>query len=201
MVTPLSEAEAAQVERVFDAHGGFIETVARRHTRYPQDIPDVVQAVGVQVCRKLSGFRGDAGITTWLYRVTVNAAIDLWRMERRQARVRESLLSSRRGEVRTSGAFVPHEDGPFTDPALAAERSHRVPIHQDGVCYPTQVDEILRTQRAQALREGIARLPERESDRLRDELQDPTVSPHSRQNRHRARLRLREVLAADPRFA
>src|SRR5207302_6404109 len=39
------------------------------------DAEDVTQDVLLQVVRKLDTFRGDANLTTWLHRVTVNAAL------------------------------------------------------------------------------------------------------------------------------
>jgi RNA polymerase sigma-70 factor (ECF subfamily) len=40
------------------------------------DAEDVTQDVFLQVVRKLDTFRGEAELTTWLHRVTVNAALD-----------------------------------------------------------------------------------------------------------------------------
>jgi RNA polymerase sigma-70 factor (ECF subfamily) len=70
------------VADVFTTHQPFIESVARRHAPSGDHVQDIVQAVGVQVCRGLNGFREEAQIRTWLYRVTVNAAIDYYRKER-----------------------------------------------------------------------------------------------------------------------
>jgi RNA polymerase sigma-70 factor (ECF subfamily) len=43
--------------------------------RNEADAEDVTQEVLLQVVRKLDTFRGDADLTTWLHRVTVNAAL------------------------------------------------------------------------------------------------------------------------------
>lgn len=87
----LNEAERERVADVFQSHRGFVESVAARHVAHPQDVPDVVQAVAVQVCRGLNGFRDEAQLTTWLYRVTVNTARTHFRRERRQARAVEAI--------------------------------------------------------------------------------------------------------------
>jgi RNA polymerase sigma-70 factor (ECF subfamily) len=92
MLRPLTEAEAARAAEVFDRHQSFVASVARRYSPTPQDVPDIVQAVGVQVCRALSGFRSDSQITTWLYSVTRNAAMDLRRRERAHSRRVQGLL-------------------------------------------------------------------------------------------------------------
>lgn len=197
MLTPLTEAEAAHVGQVFDAHHGFIEAVARRHTRSVQDVADVVQTVGVQVCRRLSGFRGQAGITTWLYRVTVNAAIDGWRSEQRLVKARQALLERRPGDVRRSGPY-PMQHGAMAGDEHGSSwtRDSSRPIERGTP--PVQLDAILDAQREQALHEGLAKVAAPDAECLRDEMAGTTVKA-GRQARHRARLKLRAVLATDPR--
>lgn len=87
----LTEAEAERVGSVFEAHRVFVESVARQHSPHPQDVPDIVQAVAVQVCRGLNGFRDECEIRGWLYRVTVNTARSHFRRERRVARAVEAV--------------------------------------------------------------------------------------------------------------
>lgn len=87
----LNDAEAEQAGEFFTAHRRFIENVARQHAPTPDDVPDIVQMVGLQVCRSLGGFRGDANPKTWLYRVTVNTARDYFRSESRTRKARAAL--------------------------------------------------------------------------------------------------------------
>jgi RNA polymerase sigma-70 factor (ECF subfamily) len=61
-------------EQVFGEHATRIYKVARRMLD-PTDAEDVTQEVLVQVVRKLDTFRHEADVTTWLHRVTVNAAL------------------------------------------------------------------------------------------------------------------------------
>lgn len=202
-MTPLTDTEATQVGEVFDTHARFIEAVARRHSRAPQDVPDIVQSVGVQICRTLRGFRGDAGITTWLYRVTVNTAIDNWRLERRQLeKVREALQVNRPGAVRRSGtAFGVDAAGDQGD----QEPRNGAGWSPDGaIAAPAdQVDRLLQGERAAGLHEAIGRLRPLHASLMREELASSSVLRSSKQwsSKHRARQRLREVLSADPRFA
>jgi len=68
------------------------------------DIEDVVQEVLLQVVRKLGSFRGQAEVTTWLHRVTVNCAL-LHRRRNAPCRARqvwapvEEVLERGRGPV------------------------------------------------------------------------------------------------------
>jgi RNA polymerase sigma-70 factor (ECF subfamily) len=63
------------VEEVFQTHAPRVYNVARRMLGHDADADDVTQDVLLQVIRKLDTFRGEAAFTTWLYRVTVNAAL------------------------------------------------------------------------------------------------------------------------------
>jgi RNA polymerase sigma-70 factor (ECF subfamily) len=62
-------------ERVFRDHAPRVYNLARRMLGNDADAEDVTQDVLLQVVRKLDTFRGDAALTTWLHRVTVNAAL------------------------------------------------------------------------------------------------------------------------------
>ena len=62
-------------EQVFREHAPRVYNLARRMLGNDADAEDVTQDVLLQVVRKLDTFRGDANLTTWLHRVTVNAAL------------------------------------------------------------------------------------------------------------------------------
>lgn len=61
--------------------------IQRQLQRYPVDEADrndLVQDALLQVIRKLGTFRGDSQFSTWLYRVTANAALMRLRSDRRR---------------------------------------------------------------------------------------------------------------------
>jgi RNA polymerase sigma-70 factor, ECF subfamily len=62
-------------EKVFREHAPRVYNLARRMLGNDADAEDVTQDVLLQVVRKLDTFRGDAQLSTWLHRVTVNAAL------------------------------------------------------------------------------------------------------------------------------
>ena len=76
--------------------------LALRYTNNEADALDISQEVFLRVWRSLSGFQGDCAVTTWVYRITVNTAIDL---TRKRARRREDSLTvggEEDGESRTA---------------------------------------------------------------------------------------------------
>src|SRR5713101_5245414 len=62
-------------DQVFRDYAPRVYNLARRMLGNDADAEDVTQDVLLQVVRKLNTFRGDASLTTWLHRVTVNAAL------------------------------------------------------------------------------------------------------------------------------
>ena len=49
-----------------------------------EDADDVVQNAFLKAWSRFDDFRGDANIYTWIYRITVNEAIDFLRRKREQ---------------------------------------------------------------------------------------------------------------------
>ncbi len=82
-ITVRSE-QPTTAEEVFTAYAPRVYSVARRMLSNDADAEDVTQEVLLQVVRKLDTFRGDAGLTTWLHRVTVNAALTHRRKQKRR---------------------------------------------------------------------------------------------------------------------
>jgi RNA polymerase sigma-70 factor (ECF subfamily) len=59
-------------------------TLAVRLTNHEEDARDVVQEAYLRAWKGLRRFRGDAQFSTWLYRITANAAFTLVQKRRRQ---------------------------------------------------------------------------------------------------------------------
>jgi RNA polymerase sigma-70 factor, ECF subfamily len=59
------------------------------------DLEDVLQEVFIEVFRSIARFRGDAKITTWLYRLCVNVALQRLRKRKRRAEVSGDSVSER----------------------------------------------------------------------------------------------------------
>ncbi|HTA23275.1 MAG TPA: sigma-70 family RNA polymerase sigma factor [Terriglobales bacterium] len=60
---------------LFHAHKSRIYSLCLRMTNNPAEAEDLAQDAFLQVFRKLSSFRGDSELSTWLYRITVNTVL------------------------------------------------------------------------------------------------------------------------------
>ncbi|OCT14685.1 RNA polymerase subunit sigma-70 [Paenibacillus pectinilyticus] len=86
-----TEAYRVIVER----HKSYIFTLVYRMVGHKETAEDLTQEVFVKLFRSLSHFRGDAKLTTWLYRMTTNLVTDYRRTQKR--RPYEALLDKMKG--------------------------------------------------------------------------------------------------------
>lgn len=63
------------------SHQGLLFKVVRAYAFTPHDQEDLFQEIATQVWRSIPNFRGDSAVTTWIYRVALNAAIAWTRQE------------------------------------------------------------------------------------------------------------------------
>lgn len=57
------------------AYGPKIRQLALRYLKNQEDAEEVAQDVLYKVCRKIDAFRGDSALSSWIYRITFNAAM------------------------------------------------------------------------------------------------------------------------------
>lgn len=169
----MTQRDAARVEAVYTEHRRFIENVARQHAYSPDAVPDIVQTVAVQLCKGLNSFRGGSELSTWIYRITVNAARDNYRAEAKHKRAVE--------------AVTLREIEPIEDPDESAIDNQRLGALQDAI------DRLRPTYRG-ALRQQLRN--QAHATPVVSEVKESTL----KSRRFRARQLLRESLADDPRF-
>lgn len=81
------EQRTLPVARTFDSlvreHKNRIHTYVCRLTNDSPDAEDLTQEVFVRAYQSFAGFRNQAAVDTWLYRIATNLVIDRYRRERR----------------------------------------------------------------------------------------------------------------------
>jgi RNA polymerase sigma-70 factor, ECF subfamily len=179
--------EAALIEAVRRGEAGSREALYHRYKRRiyalavrivgTNDAEEVAQEAFIRIFRGLAKFRGDAALSTWIYRLAVNAALS---------------HRARRGPVVVDGRAGDDSDGaePVADGGAA-------PHEQQG-------DAVLRAR----LERALGRLPPgyrtvivlHDVEGLEHEEVAAILGCHvgtSKSQLHKARARLRELLAAD----
>src|SRR6476469_7984457 len=85
-----------------DEFGTKIYQLAFRYLRNKEDAEEVTQDVLFKVYRKVGAFRGDAALSSWIYRITFNAAMSRLRTaryQRAQEDERRTIASSVDGDT------------------------------------------------------------------------------------------------------
>jgi RNA polymerase sigma-70 factor (ECF subfamily) len=185
LISRLQAADETAVKELADRYGRRIYQLALRHTKNPQDAEEITQDVLMKVYRTAGKFRGDAALSSWIYRITFNTAMSRLRSrraERAAAQERDRVLASSTGGDRSASR-------------PAADWS-RMPD-----------EELLRSQLRDAVADALDALPEiyRVPVMLRD-IQGLTTEEASnrlqvkdqtlKSRLHRGRLMLRERLRA-----
>jgi RNA polymerase sigma-70 factor (ECF subfamily) len=71
-----SQGDMDAFEHIYKATSGFVFNVALRITNSSHDAEEVTQDVFMKVYRSLPAFEFRSSLRTWIYRITVNAAIN-----------------------------------------------------------------------------------------------------------------------------
>ena len=85
-----------------DTYSTKIYQLAFRYLRNEEDAEEVTQDVLFKVYRNVGAFRGDAALSSWIYRITFNAAMSRLRTARYQ-RFKNEESQTRAGDVQQGG--------------------------------------------------------------------------------------------------
>jgi RNA polymerase sigma-70 factor (ECF subfamily) len=73
--TPRSCVHVGTFDEIYKNYEIFVRRICLRMLRNPVDAEDAAQEVFVHVFRKIHTFRGEAALSTWLYRLTTNTVL------------------------------------------------------------------------------------------------------------------------------
>lgn len=160
-------------------HGSQMYAVALRIMGDPDEAEEVVQDAFISACGKMASFEGRSKLSTWLYRITTNAA--LMRLRRR----RDDTVSLDEPQPGEEGDMLPRQLGDWTiDPSRQALSSELRQVMEDAV------ESLPPSLRAAFVLRDIQGLSTQEAaDAL--EISETALKVRL----HRARLALRERLA------
>ena len=136
----LRARDDSAVHELADTYGSRIFQLAMRYVKNREDAEEVTQDVLMKVYRKIDAFRGDAALSSWIYRITFNTAMSRLRSQR-LARAAEQ--ERNRAEA-----------------AAAAIGGHPRPARQPADWSRLPDEALLRLQLREAVAVAISELPE-----------------------------------------
>jgi RNA polymerase sigma-70 factor (ECF subfamily) len=127
--------DGSAVTDLASLYGPRIQQLAFRYLKNWEDAEEVAQDVLLKVYRKIEAFRGDAALSSWIYRITFNTAMSRLRSAR----------FNRSAELQTPEAIV---DGV---PQIKSEPADWSSLADD---------QVMRAQMRERLIDALSRLPE-----------------------------------------
>jgi RNA polymerase sigma factor (sigma-70 family) len=73
------EGSGTALEKLVKRHQRFIYNVALKFVKDPDEAADLTQEVLIKMVTKLSGYKGNSSLRTWLYRIVVNHFLKSYR--------------------------------------------------------------------------------------------------------------------------
>ena len=112
------QGDLGAFEELYRAHAGKLFSVACRMIGNRADAEDLLQEIFLSAHRKLDGFRGEAALGTWLYRLATNHCLDY--------------LRSRAARTNQLTDVLDEEPGQFTagSPGLAEQTVTRMDLER-----------------------------------------------------------------------
>ena len=183
LIGRMQAGDASAVADLSTAYGPRIHQLAFRYMKNWEDAEEVTQDVLMKVFRKIDAFRGDAALSSWIYRITFNTAMS----RLRTGRAGRASEQQPRAEAGTDGlSAVPAQD-PADWSSLADDHVMRREMRERLIQALTTLPEVYRTP--VVLRDIQGMSTEEASSLLR-------VKPQTLKSRlHRGRLILRQALS------
>lgn len=129
LLNRLQSGDEHAIAELAEIYGSKIYQLAFRYLRNKEDAEEVTQDVLLKVHRKVGAFRGDAALSSWIFRITFNAAMSRLRTARYQRSQDEERHTSST-DVEEAGAQPRPEVADWSDMAdeqvLRSELRRRV---------------------------------------------------------------------------
>jgi len=119
----LQRGDSVAFEQLVNERSGEIFGLLYRLTENREEARDLTQETFLRAFQSINGFRGEADLRTWIYRIAINQARNRWRWWRR--RRRDSTLSLDSTDDAGHQAVITRLKSDSSDPerdALARER-------------------------------------------------------------------------------
>jgi RNA polymerase sigma-70 factor (ECF subfamily) len=117
----LQRGDEQALADLVDTYGAKIYQLAFRYLKNKEDAEEVAQDVLFKVHRKVGDFRGDAALSSWIYRITFNTAMSRLRSgsyQRAQEEQRLAAANERDGELDARPPIEPADWSDMADEQL-----------------------------------------------------------------------------------
>jgi RNA polymerase sigma factor (sigma-70 family) len=79
-------SEHSDFYQLYTEHSKMVYNLCLNYLQNTEDAEEATQDVFIKVHKKIAGFRADASLKTWIYRITITHCLDLIKAKNRQKR-------------------------------------------------------------------------------------------------------------------
>ncbi|GAB2598694.1 RNA polymerase sigma factor [Spirosoma areae] len=117
LLEAIRQGDETAFRQVYEQTKSRVFNLALGYVRNREDAEEITQDVFIEVFRSAGTYKGDASVTTWLYRITVNKSLDYLKHQKRQKRFAffTNLFDAQTGETL-------HHPTDFFHPGIALEQ-------------------------------------------------------------------------------
>lgn len=94
------------IEQVVELYKNQVYNLALHYVQNTEDAQEITQDVFVSVFQAADSFRGEAQLSTWIYRITVNRSLDFIRARKRKKRFGFLIYGLDKSDVGSNGALT-----------------------------------------------------------------------------------------------
>lgn len=177
LINGLKQGDRRAYEEFVETYGPQVHRLVRRYVE-TADADDITQEIFVDVFRHIGGFRGDAALSTWLYRLAVNRCLRYCQREKN----RETLPLEEERDALHEAA----DDTPFRHAVQSetADKVHcavdRLPVGQRDVVILCELHGLTYQECASVLEIPVGTVKSRLSNafkKLRESLRGYVLNP------------------------
>lgn len=119
LIENLKNGDLNSFKRLVDENQKRVLNTCFRFVNNREDAEDLTQEVFLEVFKSISGFRGDAKLSTWIYRIAVTKSLDYLRKKKRKKRfgIMKSIFGGEEGngEPEIAGGSNPGKEAEDSD--------------------------------------------------------------------------------------
>ena len=141
LILLLQQGDEAALETILRLYEKKVYTLCRRMCGNDEDAQEAAQDAFLALWRSAKSFRGDASLSTWLYRLATNACIDLLRRNKR---------GGERVSLDDETTFELVDESPLPEQALERKETQRR-INEALAALPEEYRAILLLREAEGL--------------------------------------------------
>ncbi len=108
-------------KELYNEHKDQVYNLALQYVQNAEDAQEITQDVFIKVHQKLADFRHDAKLSTWMYRITINASLDFLKAKKSQKRF--AFITS---IFQKESTALKHDHSDFNHPGVDMEQKEEI---------------------------------------------------------------------------